>query len=76
MLKYTKADLAHRNGCIMPQIWIAYKGNIYDVTESELFENGEHYFHLAGQDLTMEMEEAPHLDDVMEKFPIIGILVE
>jgi lycopene cyclase domain-containing protein len=49
---YTKSQLALRNGQDKPQIWVAYKGIIYDVTESRLWRNGKHYEHWAGQDLT------------------------
>ena len=44
------------------------------VDESNLFEEGEHYAHLAGQDLTDALEDAPHGEDVLERFPIIGEL--
>lgn len=59
----------------MPVIWIAFKGIIYDVTSSELFKNGKHFRHGTGVDLTEEMEDALHLDDVMNKFPIVGKLI-
>lgn len=71
---YTAEELALRNGNDMPEIWVAYKGYIYDVTESDLFEGGEHFFHPSGVDLTEEMDEAPHPDDVMDAFPIVGKL--
>lgn len=67
-------ELSRRNGKTLPQVWVAYKGLIYDVTTSKLFENGKHYKHESGRDLTKEMEKAPHLDDVMNKFPIVGQL--
>jgi ferredoxin-NADP reductase len=47
---------------------------IYDVTSSELFKDGKHYFHDTGIDLTVEMKDAPHLEDVMAKFPVVGTL--
>ena len=49
-------------------------GNLIKLT-SDLFEDGDHYGHLAGQDLTLEMEDAPHLDDVLDNFPLVGILI-
>ncbi|MBL7836363.1 MAG: cytochrome b5, partial [Bacteroidetes bacterium] len=66
--------LALRNGKDKPQIWIAYKGKIYDVTDSRLWRNGLHYEHWAGQDLTPELKDAPHTESVFEKFPMIGEL--
>ena len=72
--EYTKSQLALRNGQDKPQIWVAYLGNIYDVTESRLWRNGKHYEHWAGQDLTDELKDAPHTEEVFSKFKIIGRL--
>lgn len=46
---YTKQQLALRNGQDKPEIWVAFEGLIYDVTESRLWRNGKHYEHWAGQ---------------------------
>lgn len=73
---YTKSQLALRNGQDKPEIWIAYLGIIYDVTESRLWKNGKHYEHWAGQDLTDELKDAPHTVSVFEKFKVIGVLGE
>lgn len=74
LLTYTKQQLALRNGQDKPQIWVAYRGLIYEVTESRLWRNGKHYEHWAGQDLTEELADAPHTESVFEKFKVIGIL--
>lgn len=71
---YTKQQLALRNGQDKPEVWIAYKGKIYDVGGSRLWKNGKHYEHWAGQDLTDELPDAPHTDAVFEKFQVIGEL--
>lgn len=71
---YTKAQLALRNGQDKPEIWVAYKGLIYDVGASRLWQNGKHYEHWAGQDLTDELAEAPHTESVFERFRVIGKL--
>lgn len=71
---YTKAQLALRNGQDKPEIWIAYRRIIYDVSESRLWKNGKHYEHWAGQDLTDELKEAPHTGRVFERFKVIGKL--
>ncbi|WP_411273679.1 cytochrome b5 domain-containing protein [Daejeonella sp.] len=73
--KYTRQYLALRNGQDKPDIWIAYKGLIYDVTESRLWKNGKHYEHWAGQDLTDELKDAPHTVAVFERFKVVGRLV-
>lgn len=71
---YKKKELALRNGQDRPEIWIAFKGIIYDVSSSRLWRNGMHYEHWAGQDLTEELKDAPHTDLVFSKFNAIGKL--
>jgi len=71
---YSKSQLALRNGQDKPQIWVAYLGMIYDVTDSRLWRNGKHYEHWAGQDLTDELKDAPHTEEVFKKFVVIGKL--
>jgi predicted heme/steroid binding protein len=71
---FTKSQLALRNGQDNDQIWVAYKGVIYDVTKSRLWRNGKHYEHWAGQDLTEELKDAPHSNTVFDKFDIVGYL--
>jgi len=72
---YSKQQLALRNGQDKPQIWVAFKGIIYDVTESRFWKNGKHYEHWAGQDLTEELVDAPHTEVVFEKFVKVGVLL-
>ncbi len=72
---YSKAQLALRNGQDKPQIWVAFHGQIYEVTSSRLWRDGKHYEHWAGQDLTDELKAAPHTEKVFEKFKVIGKLI-
>jgi predicted heme/steroid binding protein len=74
LAEITRAQLALRNGQDKDQVWIAYEGNVYDVTGSRLWLKGKHYEHWAGQDLTDELKDAPHTEKVFEKLKIIGIL--
>jgi len=74
LAQITKAQLALRNGQDKVQVWIAWRGNVYDVTASKLWLKGKHYEHWAGQDLTDELKDAPHTEKVFGKFKIIGIL--
>ena len=74
MKKYTVRQLALRNGQDKEEIWVAFHGKIYDVTNSRLWRNGKHYEHWAGQDLTPELSDAPHTAKVFEKFEVIGEL--
>lgn len=66
--------LSLRNGVDREEIWIAYKGVVYNVSESRLWKNGKHYEHWAGQDLTAELIDAPHGESVFERFEKVGFL--
>lgn len=72
--EYSRSHLALRNGQDKPEIWVAYKGMIYDVSRSKLWRKGNHYEHWAGQDLTDELKDAPHNENVFDKFKVIGVL--
>jgi predicted heme/steroid binding protein len=76
MLTLTRSQLALYNGQDKPQIWVAYKGKVYDVSRSKLWRNGKHYEHWAGQDLTAELADAPHTDRVFEKFDVVAKLAQ
>lgn len=64
----SRSQLALRNGQDKADVWIAFRGLIYDVSSSRLWRRGKHYEHWAGQDLTPELADAPHTDQVFEKF--------
>ena len=72
--RYTKSQLALRNGQDKEEIWCAFRGTIYDLSKSRLWKFGKHYEHWAGQDLTEEIADAPHDASVFERFEIIGLL--
>jgi predicted heme/steroid binding protein len=76
MPEFSKEELAENNGKGGNPIWIAYKGNIYDVTASPLWAEGEHQgMHVPGQDLSFYLESmAPHGTEVLERYPKIGTL--
>jgi predicted heme/steroid binding protein len=71
---YTLKQLALRNGQDREEIWCAYDGLIYDVSKSRLWRNGKHYEHWAGQDLSQELQRAPHNENVFDKFKVVGRL--
>jgi predicted heme/steroid binding protein len=71
---YTKSQLALRNGSEMDEIWIAFEGKIYDMTQSNYWKNGKHYGNFAGQDLTDDLINSPHGKRVFENLPVIALL--
>ncbi|MCF6361339.1 MAG: cytochrome b5 [Cyclobacteriaceae bacterium] len=74
MIIINNEQLALRNGNDREEIWVAYKGVIYNVGNSKLWRDGKHYEHWAGQDLTDELKDAPHTEKVFEKFEKVGKL--
>jgi predicted heme/steroid binding protein/uncharacterized membrane protein len=74
--RFTAAELAQYDGIDGREAYVGYKGFVFDVTPSPLWRKGKHVNeHSAGVDLTAEMSRAPHADDVMARFPIVGVLV-
>jgi predicted heme/steroid binding protein len=70
----SKSQLSMFNGSDKPEIYVAYKGLVYDVSASRLWKNGKHYEHWAGQDLTEELKDAPHAEWVFDRFDPIAVL--
>ena len=71
--KLTPEQLAKFNGSSGEKTYVAVGGKVYDVSDSDLWEDGEHMgAHDAGRDLTAEMEDAPHGAEVLENFPVVG----
>jgi predicted heme/steroid binding protein len=70
-------ELAQYNGKDGAPAFIAYNGKVYDVSSSFLWRNGKHQvLHNAGEDLTDSLEQAPHGADLLERFPVVGMLHE
>jgi predicted heme/steroid binding protein len=77
MKSFNKEELARYNGKDGAPAYVAYQGKVYDVSGSFLWQNGRHQvLHNAGEDLTDSLEQAPHGVEMLEWFPVIGILHE
>jgi len=75
MRKFTKKELAQYDGKDGAPAFIAYNGEVYDVSNSFLWQNGRHQaMHSAGLDLTDSLEQASHGADLLERVPIVGAL--
>lgn len=73
MRRFTKKELAQYNGKGGAKAYIAYKGKVYDVSNSFLWQGGTHQvLHSAGKDLTNSIAEAPHGPELLERFPVVG----
>jgi predicted heme/steroid binding protein len=72
---FTRDELAGFDGKEGRPAYVAFQGKVYDVTGSLLWEQGEHEDeHSAGVDFTDDLEFAPHNDDVLAPFPLVGVL--
>jgi predicted heme/steroid binding protein len=64
----TLAELRRNNGDLGSRKFVAYRGIVYDVTDCPRWRLELHErLHFAGQDLTGELDEAPHKADVFSR---------
>ena len=71
----TREELAQNDGRDGRKAYVAVNGTIYDFSESTMWAGGDHQgAHQAGQDLTDELKDAPHVRAVIERFPVVDKL--
>ena len=64
----TFSDLRLNTGERSTRKWIAYNGIVYDVTDCPRWRNEVHeLLHFPGQDLSSELIDAPHEEDVFSR---------
>jgi predicted heme/steroid binding protein len=74
--KFKLEELKKYDGRDGRPAYIAMKGKVYDVTESDLWADGNHQgLHEAGKDLTEEIADAPHGEEILNNVKLIGKLV-
>ena len=70
MQEFDIAELEKYDGNDGRPVYVAYKGKVYDISDSKLWRNGLHMKrHHAGQDMTTDIQGAPHEPDVLERYP-------
>jgi predicted heme/steroid binding protein len=75
--RFTALELSQYNGRRGVPAYIACQGKVYDVSKSFLWKQGRHQVtHLAGADLTAELNDAPHGYALLESFPLIGVMAD
>jgi predicted heme/steroid binding protein len=76
---FSRGQLLLYNGDDRSEIYIAFQGVVYDVTDCPKWRSGLHEgLHWPGQDLTSELADAPHMAEVFNRPCVrrVGRLVE
>ena len=77
LIELTLEELAEFDGQDGQPAYIAVDGDIYDVTDSTRWRNGQHNGYTAGNDLTEEIKTiSPHGVSKLKTVPMIGRLKE
>ena len=70
----TEMELRRNNGDRDSRKYVAHDGIVYDVTDCPKWRRDMHEnLHFPGQDLTSELPDAPHKDDVFSR-PCVKIV--
>jgi len=73
--KFTNDDLKQFDGQSGHPLYIVFKGKIYDLSNSKLWSQGKHMgMHTISEDLAEAVKKAPHGEDNVFRFPLVGEL--
>ena len=74
---FTQEELSRFDGRNGAPAFVAFRGLVYDVTGSFLWQRGKHQVtHSAGCNYADNLQGAPHGEDLLQRFPVVGILSE
>lgn len=76
LFEMTPSELEVFDGLDGRKAYIAVDGFIYDVTNSDAWNNGMHNSYQAGQDLSQAILLSPHGKAFLERVPKVGILID
>jgi predicted heme/steroid binding protein len=69
-------ELAQFNGKDGNLAFVAVDGQVYDVTNEPKWRNGDHNGQQAGQDVSAYITGAPHGKGILERFTVVGKIVD
>lgn len=74
---FTREELESFDGKEGHPLYIAFNGKIYDLSNSQLWVQGTHMgTHTRNENLAETIKSAPHGEDILERFSIVGVLAE
>ena len=74
--EFTPGDLEHFDGREGRPALVAVQGRVHDLAGSAKWAGGSHFQrHAAGNDLTAALGQAPHGEEKLSAFPVVGTLV-
>lgn len=76
LLQVSLVELAQFNGKDGNLAFVAVDGNVYDVSNEPNWRNGDHNGQQAGQDVSAYIAGAPHGKGILERFKVVGKIVE
>jgi arsenite oxidase small subunit len=75
--KFTLSELDAYDGKNGRPAYLVFKGKVYDITKSQLWINGKHMnVHDIREKVEETIKKAPHGEEVLSRFPVIGELSE
>ena len=71
--EFTAEELKQFDGKDGRPLYIQFGGKVYDLSNSRLWIQGRHMgIHIRDENLTIAIKGAPHSEEVLSRFPIIG----
>jgi predicted heme/steroid binding protein/uncharacterized membrane protein len=72
--EFTPEEVAQFDGENGKPVYIVYQDKVFDVSASKLWKGGLHMKrHHAGKDLTADFQAAPHGEEVLGRYPQVGV---
>jgi arsenite oxidase small subunit len=76
-LSFTQKELEKFDGKEGRPFYVVFKGKVYDLSKSQLWIQGTHMgVHTRNEDLVETIKTAPHNEEMLERFPVIGRYAE
>ena len=69
---FTKEQLAQYDGKDGRKPYVAIDGIVYAMSDIGPWQGGEHHGHVAGRDLSAEIDSAPHKRIVIAHLTVVG----